>query len=220
MKQRRKHWGNQAIFVLQRILQHYNIFPNFFVVDTFYDALLKGYNTNKLTAEKALDNAMVLIEIFELQITKEEDFVNERFCRNSKSSIPQRVFQQTNGWSQILCNFTCFSYDIIYVYVVKRKLPEIEARELAEFMHTYIETYESSLPTCLVFHPPDFAILKSIVNDRLFFYQEWITRLNDFLNPGVRPLNCIAASEFKKLDLKEEELEKLPKVLLQVFFHH
>ena len=72
------------------------------------------------------------------------------------------------------------------------QLPEIEARELAEFMHTYIETYESSLPTCLVFHPPDFAILKSIVNDRLFFDQEWITRLNDFLNsqpvPGVRPL--------------------------------
>ena len=80
MKQRRKHWGNQAIFVLQRILQHYNMFPNFFVVDTFYDALLKGYKTNKLTAEKALENAIVLIEIFELQITKEEDFVNERFC--------------------------------------------------------------------------------------------------------------------------------------------
>ena len=80
MKQRRKHWGNQAILVLQRIFQHYNMFPNFFVVDTFYDALLKGYKTNKLTAEKALENAMVLIEIFELQITKEEDFVNERFC--------------------------------------------------------------------------------------------------------------------------------------------
>lgn len=55
----------------------------------------------------------------------------------------------------------------ILVRVVQ--LPEIEARELAEFMHTYIETYESSLTTCLVFHPPDFAILKSIVNDRLFF---------------------------------------------------
>ena len=80
MKQRRKHWGNQAILVLQRIFQHYNMFPNFFVVDTFYDALLKGYKTNKLTAKKALDNAMVLIEIFELQITKEEEFVNERFC--------------------------------------------------------------------------------------------------------------------------------------------
>ena len=56
------------------------MFPNFFVVDTFYDALLKGYKTNKLTAEKDLDNAMVLIEIFDFQITKEEDFVNERFC--------------------------------------------------------------------------------------------------------------------------------------------
>jgi hypothetical protein len=103
------------------------------------------------------------------------------------------------------------------------QLPEIEGRELAEFMRTYIETYESSLPTCLVFHPPDFAILKIIVNDRLFFDQEWITRLNDFLNrqpvPGVRPLICIAASEFNKLVLKEEELEKLLKILLQSFFH-
>ncbi len=40
----------------------------------------EGYKTYKLTAEKALDNAMVLIEIFDFQITKEEDFVNERFC--------------------------------------------------------------------------------------------------------------------------------------------
>ena len=80
MKQRRKHWGNQTILVSQRFLQQYNMFPNFFVVDTFYDAFVKGYKTKKLTAEKAIDNAMVLIEIFELQIKKEEDFVNERFC--------------------------------------------------------------------------------------------------------------------------------------------
>jgi hypothetical protein len=32
----------------------------------------KGYKTEGLTAEKALDNAMMLIQIFELQIKKEE----------------------------------------------------------------------------------------------------------------------------------------------------
>ncbi len=91
-------------------------------------------------------------------------------------------------------------------------------------LHTYIAANENALPTCLVFHSPDFAILKTIVNDRSFLNQEWITRLNDFLNrrpvPGMRPLICIAASEFKKLGFKEEQLEKIPKVLLQVLFHH
>jgi hypothetical protein len=46
--------------------------PKLFFVKAFYNALLKGYKTEGLTAEKALDNAMMLIQIFELQITKEE----------------------------------------------------------------------------------------------------------------------------------------------------
>jgi hypothetical protein len=103
------------------------------------------------------------------------------------------------------------------------QLPDLEARELAEFMHTYIATYKRALPNCLVFHSPDFTIFKSIVNDRSFLNQEWIPELNDFVNrrpvPGVRRLSCIAASEIKKLGFKEQ-LEQIPKVLLPVLFHH
>ncbi len=69
----------------------------------------KGYKTEGLTAEKALDNAMMLIQIFELQIKKEEVLRKEMLAVmvsamkdfgeiwNNKSSIQQRVFQQSNG---------------------------------------------------------------------------------------------------------------------------
>ena len=85
--------------------------PKLFFVKAFYNALLKGYKTEGLTAEKALDNAMMLIQIFELQITKEEVLRKEMLAVmvsamkdfgeiwNNKSSIQQRVFQQSNGSS-------------------------------------------------------------------------------------------------------------------------
>ena len=244
MKQRRKHWTTQAIFVTQRICVHHDMFPNMFVVEAFYNTLLKGYKTRGLTPEKALDNAMLLIEMFALEFKKKEDSPKEMlpvmvsamkdFSEIVKIPSSNGSFQKVMAGLRLCASLhvklieSCQADDLILqairnILTRVVQLPDIEERELANCMHAYIATYKRALPNCLVFHSPDFTIFKSIVNDRSFLNQEWIPELNDFVNrrpvPGVRPLSCIAASEIKKLGFKEQ-LEQIPKVLLPVLFHH
>jgi hypothetical protein len=245
MKQRRKHWTTQAIFVTQRICVHHDMFPNMFVVEAFYNTLLKGYKTRGLTPEKALDNAMLLIEMFALEFKKKEDSPKEMLLVMVSAMLDFSVIVRipsSNGSFQKVMEGLSFCA-LLHIALIKScqaddlilqtirnilarvvQLPDIEERELTNFMHTYIGKYQKALPTCIVFHPPGFTILKGIVNDRSFLNQEWIPQLNNFLHrrpvPGVRPLICMAASEFKKLGLKEEQLGQIPKELLQVLFHH
>ena len=51
--------------------------PKLFFVEAFYNALLKGYKTEGLTAEKALDNAMMLIQIFEFRSRRKKSCVRK-----------------------------------------------------------------------------------------------------------------------------------------------
>jgi hypothetical protein len=72
LRQRLKHWYVQAILVTTHVLKKYEAFPNAYVFKTYFNALLENWRGREILPEQAFKNALLLMEIFEMELVKKK----------------------------------------------------------------------------------------------------------------------------------------------------
>lgn len=77
IKQRRKHWIYQAMFITKWVSNKHKIYPNMFVINTAYNSLLKGWKEKKLIHETIFMKVLFFIELCDQLLLKNQE-LNEK----------------------------------------------------------------------------------------------------------------------------------------------
>jgi hypothetical protein len=235
-RQRRKHLSTQAIFVIRRILDQYGFYPNFFVLQSNFHALLKGWRDKELKPKKAFQIVMQLIEIINAEQFKKQPMLDDVI-----KTIYLVIFElqslvldpDSNVTSESL--ITCLKFTMDFHVLNVNKIPneemhelmntilqplmqlqfeDIEAQRLSHIFNEYITNYKRVvrllLPSCLGHH---LYCLKNIAINKVFHKESWIQSLKGFLKimepvSAVPPLFCIASARVKELKIEPEEVSK------------
>jgi hypothetical protein len=237
-RQRRKHLSMQAIFVIRRILDKYGFYPNFFVLESNFHALLKGWRDKELETKKAFQIVMQLIEIINAEQFKKQPMLDDviKTIYLIIFELQSLVLGSTkNVTVTIESLLTCLSFTmalfhiqslkkipneqmdelmrIILQRLVQFKIPDIDAKRLSHIVEQAFACYERVvcvMPSCLGHH---LDCLKNMAINKVFQEETWIQPLKGFLKimepvSAVPPLFCIASARVKELEIEPEEISK------------
>ena len=207
-RQRKKHMSTQAIFVIRRILDQYGFYPNFFVLQSNFHALLKGWRDKELKPKKAFQIVMLLIEIINAEQFKKQPMLDDviKTIYLIIFELQSLVLGSTKNVTvtvTIDSLLTCLSFTmalfhirslkkipneqmdelmrIILQRLVQFKIPDIDAKRLSHFVEEAFACYERVvcvLPSCLRHH---LDCLKNMAINKVFQAEKWIQPLKGFL---------------------------------------